>query len=139
MSGRTPNNIFNITLHPKFTGDAGPLSSIVEDNEEWMSLDDYVAPASGRERLLYARVSGNLANDLGIKAGDLIVVDRARQPTSTDLVFGRNATGYSIKDFTKAGSFLNPLRIVSRPVKSTESFQVIGVITHFLRKVGGAK
>jgi hypothetical protein len=88
--------------------------------KEWLSLDDYVSGGKS-DLILYVRIKGESMPDVGINIGDLIVVDRIRQPVSTDVVLSDFDGVYSIVKFSDLKN-------------KQDAFEIVGVVTYALKK-----
>jgi SOS-response transcriptional repressor LexA len=112
-------------------------------NTEWVSLDDYVS-SGDKDSMLYVRIKGTSFSDFGIYGGDLVVVSKNQPPTAADIVLMTDGKTHFLKRFSEVSFCKFPLRMVARngkPVKNSQNsnYQKIGVVTHILKTVGGAK
>lgn len=109
---------------------------------EYSSLDEIVAESCS-ESILYIIVEGESMRDAGIYNGDVLIIDRLRQPRNGDEVFVRINSGYTVKKWRDDGN-ISPkrkLRLVPAndqykeiPITSQDDFEVIGLVTYSLHK-----
>jgi DNA polymerase V len=109
---------------------------------EWLSLDDYVSSGQ-KDALLYVRVCGESMIDVGITHGDLVVVDRLKRAETGMAVLARLGPTYTIKKFSEVETYnkrrkfyLVPANSNYKPrkVKPKDDFEIIGVVTHLVKK-----
>ena len=107
----------------------------IEQNAEWVDLDELVR---GSKSTYYLHVTGDSMEELGIYDGDLLVVDRERQPETNDVVVAEISGGYTVKLFKRRERklFLVPAngKYPTYEVESKDDFAVWGVVTHVLHK-----
>ena len=108
---------------------------------EWLSLDDYVAQQS--DSILYVRVRGESMNDVGINAGDLVVIDRLKTPSIGAVVLVRCGEHYTIKKHQEINALerRRNFYLVSSlfQKRKTVSFETVGVATFLVKNLGGAR
>ncbi|CUU26271.1 translesion error-prone DNA polymerase V autoproteolytic subunit [Duffyella gerundensis] len=84
-----------------------------------------------RASTFFVRASGNSMQELGLFDGDVMVVDRAEQPTHGDIVIAEVAGEFTVKrlQLTPRVALLpmNP----AYPVIYPEELQLLGVVTWF--------
>ena len=89
----------------------------MEELEDTLSLDEYLI--ENREATFLLKVKGNSMKDEGILAGDLIIVERGRNPKVNDIVIVEEDGEYKMKHF---------------PKKSKKEMLVVAVVTAVVRK-----
>lgn len=85
----------------------------------------------------FVRVEGSSMIDAGINEGDLLIVDRAKQPQDGDVILAVLDGEFTVKRLSKKGKlFLEPANEDFAPIEITEDmdFQVWGVVTYTVRK-----
>lgn len=111
------------------------VADAIEPQCERIDLDEFVR---GQGVTYYLRVRGDSMIELGIHQGDLIVVDRERNPETNDVVVAEIRNGYTIKLFKRRqkGLYLVPAngKYPTHEVNSEDDFAVWGVVTHVLHK-----
>jgi len=74
----------------------------------------------------------------GIRAGDILIVDRASAPQNNSIVIALVDGDFTVKRITKVGSdlFLMPENESYKPIQITENmkFEVWGVVTYIIKK-----
>jgi len=113
---------------------AGFPSPAEEELCDILSLDEYLVARPEASFLL--RVSGDSMIGEGIKAGDMVVVEKARNPGNGDIVIAEVDGEWTMKYFRKEGATVyleaaNPNYPVIRP--KTE-LRLGGVVTAVIRK-----
>ncbi|WP_376750210.1 translesion error-prone DNA polymerase V autoproteolytic subunit [Atlantibacter hermannii] len=87
----------------------------------------------------FVRASGNSMNDLGLKDGDLLVVDRSLRPEHGDIVIAEVDGGFTVKQLltrpTLALQPMNPAYSVIYP--DPDTLFIFGVVTHFVHTTRG--
>src|SRR5690606_29815562 len=84
-----------------------------------------------------ARVDGPSMTGAGIYDGDVLVINRALEARSGDIVVSYVDGGMTVKrlQVTPAGVWLQPEHPYQRAIPVTESLHVWGVATHNLRRL----
>jgi SOS regulatory protein LexA len=113
---------------------AGFPSPAEEAMCDMMSLDEYLVTRPEASFLL--RVSGDSMIDEGIKEGDMVIVEKARNPVNGDIVIAEVDGEWTMKYFKQEGSAVyleaaNPKYPIFRP--KTE-LRLGGVVTAVIRK-----
>jgi DNA polymerase V len=90
-------------------------------------------------------VRGESMFNLGIETGDLLVVDRLKNPENGSVVLARLGTTYTIKKFSEIVTFnkrrkfylvpSNP-KFEKRRIFQIDDFEIVGVVTHSVKKFG---
>lgn len=114
---------------------AGFPSPAADYEEVTLSIDDLVDLRAPNVYLV--RVSGSSMTGAGIYDGDVLVVNRALEARSGDVVVAYVDGGMTVKrlQVTGAGVCLQPENPDYRTVAVTESLHVWGVATHNLHSL----
>jgi DNA polymerase V len=133
MARVKPNNRGSISIHAGFPNP-------VEDTTK-VSLDvhDYIVkhPAS----TFYMRVEGNSWADMGIRTGDLLVVDKSLEMQSGDLIVAYLEGDFTLRYFIRRG---NRCQLVTRTgqnpifIDEQTDFVVWGVVTFTIHSQRGS-
>ena len=87
----------------------------------------------------YARVKGHSMKDAGISDGDLLVIDKALEPTDGCVAVCANDGEFTLKRLAveKDGIYLMPANAEFKPIRITEEndFLVWGVVAYVVHKV----
>jgi len=106
--------------------------------------DDYVERALDLNELLvkrpeatfFVRVKGNSMIEANIHSGDVLVVDRSREPQDGDVVVAILDGEFTVKQLRRSGGriILQPANRNFRPiaVNPEQEFQVWGVVTYVI-------
>ena len=89
----------------------------MEELEDTLSLDEYLI--ENREATFLLKVKGNSMKDEGILPGDLIIVERGKNPNLNDVVIVEEDGDYKMRHF---------------PKKSKTPINVVAVVTAVVRK-----
>ncbi len=113
---------------------AGWPSPAEEELVDTMSLDEYLIKHP--EQTFLVKVSGDSMIEAGIQEGDLVLVERGRQPKHRDIVIAQVDNEWTMKYYEKAGK---EVRLVAAnrkypPIKPTEELNVGGVVIAVIRK-----
>ncbi|HOG16955.1 MAG: LexA repressor [Syntrophaceae bacterium PtaU1.Bin231] len=113
---------------------AGFPSPAEEELRDLISLDEYLVTRPDSSFLL--KVSGDSMEGEGIKEGDLVIVERGREPKNGDIILAEVDGAWTMKYFRKKGKEVvleaaNPRYPVIRP---HAELKVGGVITAVIRK-----
>ncbi len=113
---------------------AGFAAPVEEQAEETISLDDYLVRDKASTFLL--RVKGDSMMNAGIHDGDLVIVERGREPKVFDIVVGVLDGQYTLKRLKKdKGKFYLQAENPAYPdLYALEELQVAGVVRGVLRK-----
>jgi len=114
---------------------AGFPSPAADYEELTLSIDDLVDLRTPHVYL--ARVDGPSMTGAGIYDGDVLVINRALEPRSGDVVVAYVDGGMTVKrlDITPTGVWLQPEHPDFRAIGVTESLHVWGVATHNLHRL----
>jgi len=113
---------------------AGIAASAEEQAEEMVTLDDYIVGDKSSTFLL--RVKGDSMIDAGIYEGDLVTVERKKEPKVDDIVVGVLDGEFTLKRLKKAkGKFYLQAENPDYPdMYALEELQVAGVVRGVIRK-----
>jgi len=125
-----------LSMPLKVLGDvqAGFPSPAEEELVDTLSLDEYLI--HNREASFLLRVSGESMIEAGIQPGDLVILERGRQPRNGDVVVAEVDHEWTIKYFVKRGSqiFLKPANKAFPVIMPKEELKIAGVVTAVIRK-----
>ena len=111
-------------------------SPTLEDayEDEPVSLDQYLIQSPGHSYLL--RVSGDSMIEEGIKQGDLVVLDKKRQPKNHDIVAALIDDEWTLKYYNaENGSvYLSAANPNYPPLHPKNSLSIGGVVTSVIKK-----
>lgn len=120
----------------KVLGDvqAGFPSAAEEELVDTLSLDDYLI--KNRDASFLLRVSGESMIEAGIQPGDLVILERGRDPRNGDVVVAEVDHQWTIKYYVKRGSqiFLKPANKLFPVIAPREELKIAGVVTAVIRK-----
>lgn len=117
----------------------GPISAgyggdAEEHAEEMITLDAYLVPNKKKTFLL--RVKGDSMRDAGIFEGDLVVVEKGKEPKLNDIVVGILDNAFTLKRLKKnKGKYYLQAENPAYPdLHPLEELQVAGVVRGSIRK-----
>jgi repressor LexA len=101
-----------------------------------MSLDEYLV--ENREASYLLTVKGDSMTGAGIMPGDLVVVERGREPRAGDIVVAEIDGEYTLKYLRqKSGKlYLEAANPKYKPIYPKEELQVMAVLRAVVRKYG---
>jgi repressor LexA len=114
---------------------AGFPSPSEEELRDLVSLDEYLVTKPEASFLL--RVSGDSMTGEGIMPGDLVIVERGREPRAGDVVVAQVDGEWTMKYFTrtKSGAVVlesaNPKYL---PIRAREELKIAGIVSAVVRK-----
>ncbi|OGJ57777.1 repressor LexA [Candidatus Peribacteria bacterium RIFCSPHIGHO2_01_FULL_51_9] len=113
---------------------AGFAQSAEDQAEEKITLDDYLV--SDKQSTFLLRVKGDSMINAGIFEGDLVVVDKKKQPKIEDIVVGVLDGEFTLKRLKKnKGKFYLQAENPSYPeLHPMEDLQVAGVVRGSIRR-----
>jgi SOS regulatory protein LexA len=113
---------------------AGFPSPAEEELRDILSLDEYLITRPDSSFLL--SVSGDSMNGEGIIQGDLVIVDRGREPKNGDIILAEVDGAWTMKRFRKRGKevVLEAANPKYPPIHPRTELRVGGVITAVVRK-----
>lgn len=120
----------------KVLGDvqAGFPSPAEEELVDTLSLDDYLL--DNRDASFLLRVAGDSMIEAGIQPGDLVILERGKQPKNGDVVVAEVDSEWTIKYFIKHGNqiFLKPANKAYPVIIPETELKIAGVVTSVIRK-----
>ncbi len=128
--------LFDSLMGVKILGSiqAGWPSPAEEELVDTMSLDEYLIKHP--EQTFLVKVTGDSMIEAGIKEGDLVLVERGRQPKHRDIVIAQVDNEWTMKYYEKAGKEVHLVAANKKypPIKPKEELKVGGVIIAVIRK-----
>lgn len=113
---------------------AGFPSPAADYVSEELDLNEYCVrhPAA----TYYVRAHGNSMNDVGMRDGDLLVVDRAERPKHGDIVIAEVEGGFTVKKLlTSPRLTLQPMNPAYSPIyPAPDDLMIFGVVTHWIHR-----
>ncbi|MBI4130720.1 hypothetical protein HY468_05355 [Candidatus Roizmanbacteria bacterium] len=103
-------------------------------SDDFVSLDQYLVPHPGHTYLL--RVSGDSMIEEGIRPGDLVIVDRLRQPKQGDIVAAFIDNEWTLKYFNQTNGtvFLTAANPHYSPIHPQQSLTIGGVVIKVIKE-----
>ncbi|XES86618.1 translesion error-prone DNA polymerase V autoproteolytic subunit (plasmid) [Franconibacter pulveris] len=103
--------------------------------EAELDLNDYCV--WHRNATFYVRANGDSMTDIGIRSGDVLVVDRAEKPQHGDIVIAAVGNEFTVKQL-----LLRP-RLALQPMNpdyppqypDPDDLQIFGVVTHSIHRL----
>ncbi len=113
---------------------AGFAAPVEEQAEETITIEDYLVRDKSSTFLL--RVKGDSMIDAGIQEGDLVVVERGKEPRPGDIVVGVIDDEFTLKRLVKEkGKFFLKAENPRYPeLHAREELKVAGVVRGVIRK-----
>lgn len=113
---------------------AGFPSPAEEELRDLISLDEYLITRPESSFIL--KVSGDSMTGEGIKPGDLVIVEKGREPKDGDVVIAQVDGEWTMKFFRKRGKqiVLEAANPKYDPIKPREELRIAGVISAVIRK-----
>jgi repressor LexA len=113
---------------------AGFPSPAEEELRDVISLDEYLIKQPDTSFLL--KVSGDSMIGEGIKEGDLVIVERGREPQNGDIVIAEVDGNWTMKYFIRKGKtiILEAANPKYPPIRPKSELRLGGVITVVIRK-----
>jgi repressor LexA len=114
---------------------AGFAAPVEEHAEEQITIDNYLV--RNRSSTFLLRVKGDSMIDAGIHEGDLVVVDRSKQPKPEDIVVGVLDGEFTLKRLKKdKGKFYLKAENPEYPdLHAMDELKVAGVVSGLIRKM----
>ena len=115
---------------------AGFAAPVEEQAEETITIEDYLVRDKSSTFLL--RVKGDSMIDAGIHEGDLVVVERGKEPRVGDIVVGILDGEFTLKRLVKEkGKFFLKAENPRYPeLHAREELKIAGVVRGVIRKYG---
>ena len=116
------------------TVEAGFPSPAEEELADTLSLDDYLI--KNKEATYMLRVKGDSMIDAGIMEGDMVLVERGKNPKIGDIVIAEVDREFTMKYFRiKNGKpYLEPSNQNYKPIYPERSLNVLGIVKAVIRK-----
>jgi repressor LexA len=113
---------------------AGWPSPAEEELVDTVSLDEYLIKHP--EQTFLVKVTGDSMIDAGIHEGDLVLVERGRQPRHRDIVIAQVDNEWTMKYYEKAGREVRLMAANKKypPIQPKEELNVGGVVVAVIRK-----
>jgi len=113
---------------------AGWPSPAEEENADTISLDDWLI--ENKEATFMLKVSGDSMIEAGILPGDMVIVQKGKQPKHGDIVIAEIDHEWTIKYFQKKGKAVSLKAANSKypVIQPKEELRVAGVVTSVIRK-----
>ena len=113
---------------------AGWPSPAEEELVDVLSLDEYLIKHPEQSYLI--KVTGDSMIDAGIREGDLVIVERGRQPKNQDIVIAQVDGEWTLKFYEKQGSAVRLVAANQKyaPITPKRELVVGGVVTAVIRK-----
>ncbi|MFH1867162.1 MAG: transcriptional repressor LexA [Patescibacteria group bacterium] len=113
---------------------AGFPSPAEEEMVDTLSLDDWLI--RNKEASFMLKVTGDSMIDAGIQPGDMVILERGREPRHGDIVVAEVDREWTIKYFEKRGGqvVLVPANKRFHIVTAKEELKIAGVVTAVIRK-----
>jgi len=113
---------------------AGFPSPAEEELRDIISFDEYLVTRPESSFLL--KVSGDSMEGEGIMEGDLVIVERGREPRNGDIVVAEVDGEWTIKYFRKEGKdvVLEAANPKYKPIRPKSELRLGGVVTAVIRK-----
>ena len=114
---------------------AGFPSPAEEELRDIISLDEYLITRPESSFML--RVSGDSMIGEGIQLGDLVIVEKGREPKSGDIIVAQVDGEWTMKYFTRrkgGGVVLESANPKYPPIRPREELKVAGVVSAVIRK-----
>ena len=113
---------------------AGFPSPAEEELRDVISFDEYLIARPGASFLL--TVSGDSMTGAGIMAGDLVIVEKDREPRNGDIVIAEVDGEWTIKYFRKEGRniVLEAANLKYKTIRPKSQLRIGGVVAAVIRK-----
>ncbi|HAX4801598.1 TPA: translesion error-prone DNA polymerase V autoproteolytic subunit, partial [Escherichia coli] len=87
----------------------------------------------------FVRAQGNSMQDVGMRDGDLLVVDRSLRPQHRDIVIAEVDGGFTVKQLqTTPRLALLPMNNAYSPIyPDPDELTIFGVVTHWVHRARG--
>ncbi|MHB8829123.1 MAG: transcriptional repressor LexA [Syntrophales bacterium] len=99
-----------------------------------MSIEEYLVARPETSFLL--QVSGDSMNGAGIIEGDLVIVEKGREPKNGDIVIAEVDGAWTMKYFRKQGReiVLEPANSIYPTIRPRQELKIGGIVTAAIRK-----
>lgn len=110
---------------------------LAEENKNYLTLDDYLIEDPSSSFLL--KVSGDSMIGVGIFEGDIVIIERKKQPTLGDIVLAQIDREWTLKIFKKDRrkqlNYLEAANPKYPPLYPSQELQIYGVVKAVIRKL----
>lgn len=129
-----PNSKFLGSTKMLGTVQAGFPSPAEEELADTITLDEYLI--QNKEATYMLKVSGDSMKDAGIIEGDMVLVDRSKQPKDGDIVIAEVDGNWTMKYFRKQKNkiFLEAANTSYKPIIPDEELKIAAVVQAVIRK-----
>ena len=116
------------------TIEAGFPSPAEEELADTITLDEYLI--KNKEATYMLKVSGDSMIDAGIQPGDIVLVERNKNPKNGDIVIAEVDNEWTMKYFRKSGNkaMLFPGNKKFKPIDPQGELKISAVVTAVIRK-----
>ncbi len=116
------------------TVEAGWPSPAEEELADTMNLDEFLI--HNKEATYMLTVSGDSMIDAGVRPGDLVLVERGREPKDGDIIIAEIDSGWTMKFFHKRGGrvSLEPANKKYQTIYPKDELKVAAVVMAVIRK-----
>lgn len=116
------------------TVEAGWPSPAEEELHDTMSLDEWLI--KNKEATYMLKVTGDSMIEAGIMDGDMVLLERGKDPKDGDVVVAEVDGAWTLKYFKKNGRqvYLMPANKKYKPIVPIEELKVAAVVTTVIRK-----
>ena len=126
----------NLTGSVRMLGliEAGFPSPAEEELADTMSLDDYLI--KNKEATYILRVKGDSMIDAGIYEGDMVLVERGKNPKPGDIVIAQVDGEYTMKYYRQRGKtiYLEAANAKYKPIFPTNELKIDAVVKAVIRQ-----
>ena len=115
---------------------AGFAAPVEEQAEEMLNVGDYILPGKAQSNTFLLRVKGDSMIEAGIHEGDLVIVERGKEPRAEDIVVGVLDGEFTLKRLKKAKGkyYLQAENSTYPDMYALEELEVAGVVRGVIRK-----
>lgn len=116
------------------TVEAGWPSPAEEELADTMNLDEFLI--NNKEATYMLTVSGDSMIDAGVRPGDIVLVERGREPKDGDIIIAEIDSGWTMKYFHKKGGrvSLEPANKKYQTIYPKDELKVAAVVMAVVRK-----
>lgn len=116
------------------TVEAGFPSPAEEELVDTISLDEYLI--SNKQATYMLKTTGDSMIEAGILPGDLVLVERGRQPKNGDIVIAEVDREWTMKFFRKKAEkiYLEAGNSKYKPIQPEEELKIAAVVTAVIRR-----
>lgn len=126
----------SITSQVKLLGsvEAGFPSPAEEELVDIISLDDLLI--QNKEATYLLKVAGDSMSEAGILPGDMVIVNKGKNPKNNDIVIAEVDGEWTMKYLKKSGNTISliPANSKYKPIKPKKELRIAGVVTAVIRQ-----